>query len=129
MGKADSVEYKLTCFDGEVKVITVCSGIPHQAFELRHNDNFSRDWKRQNWYAFYTPTGKDFEKPAQMDEIIAYSEKLSKGIPQVRVDWYIVDGHVYFGECTFYTWAGYIKFEPEEQDLVMGEWMKLPERK
>ena len=83
------------------------------------------------WYSPQTalPFPPSVPEPAQMDEIIAYSEKLSKGIPQVRVDWYIVDGHVYFGECTFYTWAGYIKFEPEEQDLVMGEWMKLPERK
>ena len=129
LGKKDSVEYKLTCFDGEVKVITVCSGIPHQAFELRNNDNFSPDWTRQDWYAFYKPTGKNFTKPAEMDEIIALSEKLSKGIPQVRIDWYIVDGKVYFGEFTFYTWAGYIKFEPESQDLIMGNWMKLPERR
>lgn len=129
LGKKDSVEYKLTCFNGEVKVITVCSGIPHQAFELRHNDNYSRDWKRQNWYAYYKPTGKDFQKPAEMDEIIALSEKLSEGIPQVRVDWYIVDGNIYFGEFTFYTWAGYITFEPEEWNRVMGDWMTLPAQK
>ena len=128
LGKKDSVEYKLTCFDGEVKVITVCTGVPHQAYELRHNDNFSRDWKRQDWYAAYTPTGEDIEKPKEMDEMIALSEKLSEGIPQVRIDWYVVDGQLYFGEFTFYTWAGYIQFQPEEWDLKLGGWMKLPGR-
>lgn len=129
LGKKESVEYKLTCFDGEVKVITVCSGIPHQAVELRNNDNFSKDWKRQNWYAVYKPTGKDIKKPAEMDDIVRFSEELSKGIPQVRIDWYVIDGKIYFGEFTFFTWSGYIHFEPKEWNLTMGEWLKLPEEK
>ena len=127
LGKSNSVEYKLTCCDGEVKCITVCTGIPHDAYELRHNDNFNKDWSRQNWYAFYTPTGKEISKPKEMDLMVEYSEKLSKGIPQVRIDWYIIDGNVFFGEFTFYTWGGLIQFSPESQDKVMGEWIKLPQ--
>lgn len=30
-----------------------------------------------------------------------------KGFPQVRVDFYGVDGKVYFGELPFYPWSGY----------------------
>ena len=49
LGKQDSVEYKLTVINGIVKVITVCGGIPHAAFELRSNDNFDKEWNRQDW--------------------------------------------------------------------------------
>lgn len=126
LGKIDSVEYKLTCCDGEVKVITVCGGVPHSDFSLRSNDNFSKDWKRQNWYAYYKPKGGEIKKPSQMDKIVELSEKLSAGIPYVRVDWYIIDGKPYFGEFTFYTWAGFLRFTPKEWDAKMGEWIKLP---
>lgn len=126
LGNADSVEYKLSCFGGEVKFITVCGGIPHSDFSLRSNDHFTKDWKRLDWYAFYKPKGGDIPKPAEMDKIVEMSEKLSKGIPYVRVDWYLVDGKIYFGEFTFYTWAGFLRFTPEEWDLTLGQWIELP---
>ncbi|MBQ5912167.1 MAG: hypothetical protein IIW93_03595, partial [Bacteroidaceae bacterium] len=37
---------------------------------------------------------------------------LSKGIPHVRVDFYEVDGQIYFGELTLYHWSGLVDFEP-----------------
>ena len=129
LGKPDSVGYKLTVINGEVKVITVCGGIPHAAFELRSNDHFDKNWNRQHWYAYYKPKGGVISKPEQMDKIVELSEKLAKGIPQVRVDWYIVDDTIYFGETTFYTWSGFIKYEPKEWDLTMGDWFDLPEKK
>ncbi len=62
LGKTDSVEYKLTCCDGEVKTITVCGGIPHSDYSLRTNDHFNKDWKRQDWYAYYMPVGEAVRK-------------------------------------------------------------------
>ena len=51
---------------------------------------------------------------------------LSQGIPHVRVDFYEVNGHVYFGEMTFFHWGGFMKFEPKEWDKKFGEWLVLP---
>lgn len=76
--------------------------------------------------AYYKPKGGEIPKPRQIDKIVELSEKLAEGIPQVRVDWYIVDEKIYFGETTFYTWSGFIKYEPKEWDLKMGEWLVLP---
>ena len=128
LGHIDSIEYKITCCDGVVKVITVCGGVPHAEFSMRSNDNFSRNWERQNWYAHYKPTGKEIEKPLFMDKLIEYSEKLSVGIPQVRVDWYVVDNNIYFGEFTFYTWGGYPVFSPQKWNYTLGSWINLPEK-
>lgn len=126
LGNADSEEYKITCINGKVRVFTVCRGIPHQSLDVRFNDNFDRDFNRENWWAFYKPSGKPVAKPEKFDEMIALAEKLSEGIPHVRVDFYVIDGQVYFGEMTFFTWAGFIDFHPKSQDDLMGSWLKLP---
>ena len=54
-------------------------------------------------------------------------EQLSQGIPQLRVDFYEVNGKAYFGELTFSHWSGLTPFEPEEWDKTLGNWIKLPE--
>ena len=50
---------------------------------------------------------------------------LSKDIPHVRVDFYDVNGKVYFGELTFFHFGGIVPFEPEEWDYKIGEWLDL----
>ncbi len=54
---------------------------------------------------------------------------LSAGIPHVRVDFYDVNGHIYFGEMTFFHWGGMKPFEPEKWDYIFGDWIKLPEKR
>ncbi|MBP3717881.1 MAG: glycosyl transferase, partial [Paludibacteraceae bacterium] len=128
LGKPESVEYKLTCFNGKVKFITVCSGIAHSDYELRKNDHFDRDWNKLDWYAYYKPSGKVIKRPEFMDEIIEISDKLAEGFPQVRIDSYVINEKVYFGEMTFYTWSGLIEFTPDEWDEKIGSWWNLPEK-
>ena len=129
IGKRDSVEYKLTCFDGRAKLITVCGGIPHAEIEDRTNDHYDRDFNRLEFTAFYGPAKPPLPLPDEIEEIIAFSEKLAEGIPEVRVDSYLIDGKVMFGEMTFYTWAGLIPFDPPEYDEILGSWINLPETK
>lgn len=102
LGKSESIEFKLSCFNGEVKFVTVCRGIAHAGFDDRFNDHYTKSWEKLDWYVYYKPSGLDFPKPDYMDNIIEYSEKLSAGIPYVRVDWYYSDGKLYFGEFTLY---------------------------
>ena len=54
------------------------------------------------------------------------AEKLAESIPFVRVDFYYVNGRIYFGEMTFYPASGFGKFVPEEWDYKLGEWLDLP---
>lgn len=128
LGHPDSVEYKITCFGGTAKFTTVCTGIAHDAINKRTNDHFDRDFKPLNFYAIYKNSGKKIKKPEQLDDMIRFSEILSQDVPYLRVDWYLVDGKIYFGEMTFYTWAGYMQFQPDEWDLKLGSWLTLPEK-
>jgi hypothetical protein len=61
----------------------------------------------------------------QMKELAA---QLSKGLPEVRVDLYEVNGHIYFGEYTFFHHDAIVPFHPDEWDFIWGEEIKLPER-
>lgn len=129
LGKPDSIEYKITCFNGRADLITICKGIPHDQPELRLNDHYSRDLKPLAFWTHYKNPPEHLPIPPQMDELIALSEKLSAGIPYVRVDWYIINDKIYFGEMTFYTHCGYMHFNPPEWDGILGSWLKLPEEK
>ena len=129
LGKPESLEYKATCFNGKVAFVTICSGIAHAEYEKRKNDHFDKDFNKLNWYVNYKPAEMTPEKPRQWKEIIDLAEALSEGVPYLRVDTYIIDEKVVFGEMTFFTWAGFMHFEPEEWDLKLGKMLKLPDEK
>lgn len=126
LGHEDSIEYKLTVFNGKVKMITVCKGIAHDSFEARTNDHYDRDGNTLPFYAYYKNSNPPVPLPKQTDEMIRIAEKLAGDIPYVRVDFYIHDEKVLFGEMTFFTWGGFILFTPKEWDRKLGDWLELP---
>ena len=67
-------------------------------------------------------------KPENFEEMKAVAAKLSKGIPEVRVDLYNINGKIYFGEMTFFHWSGFVKYEPEEWDYKIGSYINLPKK-
>ena len=50
---------------------------------------------------------------------------LSKDIPHLRVDWYEIDGKLYFSELTFSTCGGMVPFEDEKWDRKLGDMIDL----
>ena len=55
------------------------------------------------------------------------SRILSKSIPFVRVDFYEINGKMYFGELTFYPASGFGEFTPYEWNRKLGDMIVLPE--
>lgn len=68
----------------------------------------------------------EFERPLLFDKMKELAAILSNCIPFVRVDFFCVGGQIYFGEYTFYDWAGIHPFVSYVQDLKIGSWLKLP---
>ena len=58
--------------------------------------------------------------------MLEFATKLSRDIPFVRVDFYEINGLLYFGELTFFPGNGFEEFTPLEWDYKMGSWLKLP---
>ena len=118
------IDYKFMCFNGEVKCIFVCS---NRNSPLGLNiDIYNVDWNLMPFGRPNSPrTGVKIPKPRNFNKMIEFAEKLAKDIPFIRVDFYEVDGHLYFGELTFYPTSGFGKFTPEYYDDILGSWLKL----
>lgn len=119
-------DYKVFCFNGEAKYVMVCvgrdRGIPNFYWYNREGVFLPYDKETSK----YPPDGDSIKKILGIDKIFELSEILAKGIPQVRVDWYIVDGKIYFGEMTFFNSSGFDKdFVSYDIDLLLGSHIDL----
>lgn len=118
-------DYKLMCFNGEVKCIFVCTN--RNSSTGVNIDIYDVNWNLMPFGRYNHPgTGVKISKPKNLDNMVKYAEKLSKNIPFIRVDYYEANGHLYFGELTFYPASGFGKFTPESYDYLLGSWIKLP---
>lgn len=89
-------------------------------------DYFDTDYNHLDFMWGYPHADEIPKKPKRYDEMELLAAKLSNGIPHVRVDFYDVNGKIYFGEMTFFDGSGFDGFEPQEWDYKFGEWLKLP---
>ncbi|WP_096156437.1 ATP-grasp fold amidoligase family protein [Bacillus sp. FJAT-45066] len=116
-------DYKFFCFNGEVKAMFVASD---RGIDTRF-DFFDMDFNHMPFMQHYPNAEKPIKKPKNFNEMKSLAQKLSKGFPHVRVDFYDVNGKVYFGELTFYHFSGWEKFEPECYDKYFGDWLDITE--
>lgn len=117
-------DYKFFCFDGEPKTMFIASDRSKGETKFDYYDlAFNHLDIRQHY-----PNAGNVRKPVNFDKMIELSKVLSKGLPHVRVDFYEVDGRVYFGELTFYHFSGFQPFIPAKWDKIFGDWLKLPKK-
>lgn len=117
------VDYKVMCFNGKAKIIQVHKG----RFQNQTQDLYDTDWKLLDYYQPDVKRSEELTpKPSVLGQMLALSEKLSESVPFLRVDWYIIDEQLYFGELTFYDASGFDEFEPKEYNYILGDWISLP---
>jgi hypothetical protein len=111
------LDFKFFCFGGKPTYVQV--DIDRHT---NHTRNFyDRNWVKQDFSVCYPMTDKVVPRPAELEEMWALATKLSEGFEFVRVDFYNVDGRIYFGEVTFHPGSGYEPFSSFEADLNMGK--------
>lgn len=120
----DLPDYKFFCFDGEVKALFI--GTERGSGDVKF-DYYDADFNHLDLIQMHPMSGKVLPKPENFEKMKELASKLSKGIPHVRVDFYNINGAIYFGEMTFYHHGGVIPFHPEEWDNTFGSWIKLPQ--
>lgn len=118
-------DYKFFAFNGCVKALYIASERQSAGAETKF-DFFDTDFNHLPFKNGHPNAKVPPEKPKGFKEMIRLAEKLSVGIPHVRVDFYEINGRIYFGELTFFHWSGMKKFEPKKWDRIFGSWIDLP---
>ena len=116
-------DYKFWCFNG-VPRFMYCTIKAKDIYE----NFYDMDFNIVDINHGFRRAKPEFEKPECFELMKSFATKLSKGIPFIRVDFFLVDGNVYFGEFTFYDWAGLRPFADYQQDLELGDMLLLPKR-
>ena len=118
-------DYKFFCFNGEVKCLFVASDRGKDDEETKF-DFYDLEWNLLPFTNGHPNSNKMMKKPENYDKMVEISERLSQGIPHVRVDLYNINGHIFFGELTFFHWSGLMPFNPPEWDYNLGSYLQLP---
>ena len=118
-------DYKFFCFDGEAKCLFVASDRGVEGKETKF-DFYDLEWNHLPFTNGHPNSNKLMSKPENYEKMIEISERLSQGIPHVRVDLYNINGHIFFGELTFFHWSGLMPFNPSEWDYYLGAHLQLP---
>lgn len=114
-------DYKFWCFNGKIEYI--------EAHQNRHSDHkkvlYDKNWNITD-FMHARKRGNPVSKPQNFELMKEIVSKLSADFYFVRVDIYEIKGKIYFGELTFSPGSGFQKFDPMEQDRILGDKLKLP---
>lgn len=115
----DLPDFKIMCFNGEARIIE-----HHEnrfTGEVHTQTFYTRDWNildisQPGLY----PVDEPVERPEHLDDMLEMSEKIAKDMYHARIDWYIINGKIYFGEITFYDGSGFEPFTTWEMEEYLG---------
>jgi hypothetical protein len=122
-GKMPPTDYKFHWFGGQEKKGFVLQVV---------HDRFSKESKTSRGYylnrfdtCVWAHGGGNHHIPAGdiplLEKAVELNARLSQGLDYVRIDWYVDNGRLYFGELTFTPGAGRTNEFGDELEHLMGE--------
>ena len=115
-------DYKLLVLGGKARYIWIDS----DRYTSHHRNVYDFDWNPAPFTLAYPKQNKELERPVSLDKMKELAEKLGSSFNEVRVDFYEVNGKIYFGEMTFTSESGQARFDPPEWDRKLGDMFELP---
>lgn len=124
------LDYKFMCFGGVPKIMylskNTCKEDGHRSGAAQMLNYYDMDFNLLDISgAGLKNIDEEQEKPSTWEEMKRYAAILSKPFPFCRVDFYSIDGKVYFGEITFYPTGGCQNLQPEKWEILLGEWIDI----
>lgn len=125
-GKIVPEDYKVYCLNGKPKYI-VCFHNRYNPKEHLSETVYNPSWEPQpiSLDNHFWVSDVVTEKPECLDELIMVCSKLCKNHAQVRLDFYIIENKLYFGEITLFTASGLQPMIPPELDDELGKEMDI----
>lgn len=123
-GQHGLIDYKVFCCNGEPRMVKVNYDVATDY----HVNWYDLNWNRIKGTTIYDPTdyNVEIERPVVLEELLEVARKLSEGTSFLRVDFYCINGKLWFGELTFFPGSGFEPFEPDSFDIQIGDWIQLP---
>lgn len=121
-------DYKFFCFNGIAKIMFIASDRQNKKEETKF-DFYDMEFNHLDIINGHPNSNKKLKKPLSFDIMKEFAEKISQSIPQARIDFYDIQGKIYFGEITLFHWSGMVPFVPDKWDYILGDWIKLPYEK
>lgn len=120
----DLVNYKFICINGkpEIMYITVKNDDIWENF-------YDMDFKQIDFTHGRRKYKEPIEKPQMFEKMKRIASQLAEDVPNVRVDFYLIENNLYFSEYTFYDWGGFAKIQPQKWDDYLGNILQLVENK
>jgi hypothetical protein len=116
-------DYKFLVFDGKPRLIQVDQG----RFSADHARRFySPEWEPLDYLNPGATLAQVTAPPACLDKMLSAAAAIATGFDFLRVDFYVIDGEIWFGETTPYDGSGLEPYEPRDLDLLLGSWWQLP---
>lgn len=120
-------DFKFFSFDGETKAMFVATDRFNKEEDTKF-DFYDSQFNHMPFTNGHPNASRNLKKPQNFELMKQLASKLSKGYPHIRIDFYEVNGKVYFGELTLYHWSGFVPFNPSMYDKMFGDWIKLPSK-
>ena len=117
-------DYKFFCFGGEAKMMYISKDKGEHPGTDFFDMSFNKlDMRMRDSNSINTPS-----KPECFETMRKVAEVLSKGIPCLRVDFYVIHGRPYIGELTFFHMSGFTHIHPAIWEKTLGDWIHLPKQ-
>lgn len=117
-------DYKFFCFNGKAEYMFIAANRQSSDIETTF-DFYDMDFNHLDIINGHPNSSVPLDKPLNFDLMKNLAEILSEGIPHVRIDFYEVNGQVFFGEYTFYHYSGFTPFVPDEWDYILGKHLDI----
>ncbi len=119
-------DYKVYCFNGNPKYIAVFYNRFHRGGAEHVEGVYDTEWTKQEFSFDWNWGIADFteNRPEKLEEMLKYARCLSRGMMQSRIDFYLVNNRVYFGEITLYTAGGFSGTVPDDMDEKLGKMIR-----
>ena len=119
---SSQIDYKVWCFDGKPYWIWC---LFNRSRRCLHINIYDLEWNPHPEYivpnGHVRPGEDEIPKPKSLAEMLNAASILSEGFPQVRVDFYDIDGRLYFGEMTFTSNGGMMRCFTQEYLKILGD--------
>lgn len=120
----DLLDYKFFCFNGKVG----CYKVDFDRFSDHRANYYDRDSNILPFGEIQCPPKPDAEinkRPENFNLMVELAESLAMNIPFVRIDFYNLDGTIFFGEMTFFPDGGFGRFTDRKWEYKLGEMLDL----